>query len=113
MNQALENEIQKPVTVTIFDKEYTVGCAEDERDSLYSAVDYLNARMAELRDGGKVLGAERIAVIAALNIAHDYLNYRTENDSKVSVMDESLTRIDRKLKDALSRGREIITSDAA
>jgi len=103
----------KPVTVSIFDKEYTVGCPEGERDSLFAAVEFLNARMSELRDGGKVIGTERIAVIAALNIAHEFLIFRSEHSERSTMLDERLSRIDEKVQKALARGREIAESDTA
>ena len=64
----------KPITVTIFDKDYVVGCKENEREALFASVQFLNKKMVEQRDNGKVIGAERIAVMSALNIAHEYLS---------------------------------------
>ena len=69
----------KPITVTILDKEYVVGCSEDEREALFSTVEFLNRKMDEQRESGKVIGSERIAVMAALNVAHEYLEYRREH----------------------------------
>lgn len=103
----------KPVTVTIFDKEYTVGCPEGERDSLFAAVEFLNERMSELRDGGKVIGTERIAVMSALNIAHEFLMFRSEHTERVTRLDERLARIDEKVQKALTRGREVAASNTA
>jgi cell division protein ZapA len=101
-----------PVTVTIFDKEYTVGCPDDERESLLKAVDYLNRKMQELRDGGKVIGTERIAVIAALNMAHEYLDYKRKNDEFASSVGSGIERIQAKILHALSRGQQLRFSDA-
>lgn len=66
----------KPVSVCILDKEYIVACREEERESLLNAVDYLKKRLKEVRETGKVVGSERVAVMAALNIAHEYLEYK-------------------------------------
>ena len=94
----------KPITVTIMDKEYVVGCAEDEREALFASVEFLNRKLREQRDSGKVIGSERVAVMAALNIAHEYLDYRRDNDSAASDIGEGLERIQTKIKRALARG---------
>jgi cell division protein ZapA len=60
--------------VTIMGREFRVSCPVKERESLLQAVSYLDRKMREIRDSGKVIGVERIAIMAALNIAHDYLN---------------------------------------
>ena len=54
-----------PVSVHILDKEYQVACAEDERDGLLHAADFVNQRMKEIRDRGNVIGTDRIAVVTA------------------------------------------------
>jgi cell division protein ZapA len=64
--------------VTILGREYRVACAEDERAALLEAVAFLDARMREIRDNGKVSGIDRIAVMAALNIANELLRVRKE-----------------------------------
>jgi cell division protein ZapA len=62
--------------VTILGREFKVACRESERSELMEAVAYLDRRMREIRDAGKVSGTDRIAVMAALNIAHDLLRAR-------------------------------------
>ncbi len=59
--------------VSILGREYRVACKESEREELMQAVQYLDRRMREIRDGGKIAGTERIAVMAALNITHELL----------------------------------------
>lgn len=69
----MNNQI-KPVSVTILGKEYRIACKPgEENDVLTSALD-LDGRMREIRDGGKVLGTERIAVMAALNLAYELIS---------------------------------------
>jgi cell division protein ZapA len=94
----------RPITVTIFDKDYVVGCKEDEREALFASVQFLNKKMIEQRDNGKVIGSERIAVMAALNIAHEYLEYRRNHDSMASDVGASIARMQGKIAQALSRG---------
>jgi len=62
------------VSVRILDKEYTVKCPPDERTDLLDSAEVLNAKMREARDAAGVVGLDRIAVIAALNMASDLLN---------------------------------------
>jgi cell division protein ZapA len=64
--------------VNIMGREFRVSCTEEERRDLLKAVDYLNAKMREIRDTGKVIGVERIAIMAALNITHEYLSTRMD-----------------------------------
>jgi cell division protein ZapA len=63
--------------ISILGREYRVACKESERDELMRAVQYLDRRMREIRDAGKIAGTERIAVMAALNIAHELLGSKS------------------------------------
>jgi len=63
--------MSEPVTVRILDREYTVGVSEDERAGLASAARMLDARMRELRGGNKMVAPDRLAVLTALNLAHE------------------------------------------
>jgi cell division protein ZapA len=62
--------------VTILDREFRIACPEDERAELLEAVAYLDKKMREIRDAGKVVTVERIAIMAALNISHELLTTR-------------------------------------
>ncbi|MGE5758361.1 MAG: cell division protein ZapA [Sideroxydans sp.] len=62
--------------VTILDRELRVACPEDERAELLDAVAYLDKKMREIRDAGKIASVERIAIMAALNITHELLTTR-------------------------------------
>lgn len=67
------------VTVRILDKEYHIACPVAESANLERAAEYLDKKMREIRRAGKVIGAERIAVMAALNITHE-LHNQQRND---------------------------------
>ena len=67
---------QKTVEVTLLGRSYRVACEDHEREALRQAVAYLDAKMNEIRKAGKVMGAERIAVMAALNVAHELLSVK-------------------------------------
>ena len=62
------------VSINVLGREFRVGCPEGEQKQLMASVDYLNRKMKEVRDTGKVVGNERIAIMAALNIAHEHLS---------------------------------------
>ena len=80
-----------PVTVRIMGKEYKISCPEGEHESLIVSAKHVNENMQLIRDGGKALGAERIAVMAAINIAHELVNAKTsENGSNSDIV----TRLD-------------------
>jgi len=66
----------KTVEVTLLGRSYRVACEDHEREALLQAVAYLDAKMNEIRKNGKVMGAERIAVMAALNVAHELLTIK-------------------------------------
>lgn len=103
----------KPITVNILDKEYVVGATEGEREALFATVEFLNRKMEEQRDSGKVIGSERIAVMAALNVAHEYLEYRRNNETLSSDIGASVDRIHDKINSVLKRNREMELSDAS
>lgn len=75
------------VTVRILEKEYQVACPEEERAALLRSADMLNRRMKEIRDSGKVVGLDRMAVMVALNLANELLQLQAafeEVDGEVS-----------------------------
>ncbi|MFM9834561.1 MAG: cell division protein ZapA [Methylophilaceae bacterium] len=69
--------ISKPIDVVIMGREFTVSCTDEERQGLLDAVDYLDKKMRDIRDSGKIVGIERIAIMAALNLSHEVLNTKT------------------------------------
>lgn len=64
----------KPIDVEILGRDFTVSCTEEEKQGLMQSVSYLDDKMREIRDTGKIVGIERIAIMAALNITHELLN---------------------------------------
>ena len=64
----------KTIDVVIMGRTYKVACPDEERGALLAAVAYLDGKMTEIKGAGRVAGAERIAVMAALNIAHEFLS---------------------------------------
>ena len=68
------NETNAQVSVRILDKEYQVACPASERTDLLDSAEVLNTKMREIRDSGRIVGLDRIAVMAALNMANDLLH---------------------------------------
>ncbi|MDR3409763.1 MAG: cell division protein ZapA [Formivibrio sp.] len=66
----------KQLDVSIMGREFRVGCPIEEEPTLLQAVDLLNEKMQEIRATGKVVGLEKIAIMAALNISHEFLQVR-------------------------------------
>jgi cell division protein ZapA len=76
----------KPVKVMIMDKEFLVACPEEERAALLRSAEYLNARMKDVQRNGKVIGMDRITIMASLNMAHELLKQQeSEADLDQSV----------------------------
>lgn len=105
MSQAESSVI--PVTVRILDKEYQVACEEHERQALLDSARYLDQKMKEIRNTGKVIGSDRVAVMAALNITHDYLQFRDSNAGKQSVESSKIKLLQDKLESALNRCKQL------
>lgn len=78
----MSKEKTAPMSLRILDKEYVLACPEEERDILLAAAEFLNGKIKQVREGGKVVGNERIIAVSALNIAHEYLQYKQAQESQ-------------------------------
>ncbi len=96
------NDIQQE-TIRLLDKEYTVACPEEERDGLLESARLLDAKMREIRTRGKIVGNERIVVMAALNLIFDLLQ---QNGGKAPAADPELSLRLRLLTDKLDSALE-------
>ncbi len=97
----------KTIEVTLLGRSYRVACEDDERVALLQAVAFLDARMGEIKKGGKVAGTERIAVMAALNIAHDLLSMRLGEGFDVGEARRRIGAIEAKLEAALAKQEKL------
>ena len=93
-------ETREGVTVNILGKEFVVACPEDERPALVAAANLLDKKMREIQTGGKVIGAERTAIMAALNIANDFLELRNRDGLSLD-MTQKLRFLQNKIDAAL------------
>lgn len=92
-----------PVTVRIMDSEYRVACPAEEREALQQAADYLSSQMRQIRENGKILGVERIAVMAALNIAHELLKSRKDYADIGDITNARLQQLLKKIDGTLNK----------
>lgn len=90
------------VTLQILDKEYRIACPPEERDNLESAARYLNDRMREIRSSGKVIGADRIAVMAALNITHELLHKQQQLTREATAQQHQVRDLFERVEHALA-----------
>lgn len=86
-----------PVTLRIADREYTVGCEPHERDGLLDAARLLDTRMRDIRASNRMAGIDRIAVLAALNLAHELLQVRNSEDGEQREITLTLDALSRKM----------------
>ena len=91
------------LTVRILDKEYTISCLPDERESLVSAARELNERMQDMRESAKVLGSERMAVMAALNVIHEREQLQYSQSSAFDSARSAVSRLESKLDAVIGR----------
>ena len=95
------------VTVRILEKEYFVSCPQDERADLLDSAEYLNKKMREIRDTGKVVGADRIAVMAALNMANELLRLRKLDTELQGAVTGRVKNMRERVETALQRTRQL------
>lgn len=87
----------EPVVIRLLDREYTVGCGPDERDSLLAAAKLLDNKMREIRGNNRMAALDRVAVLAALNLAHELQQMRSDNEGRDRELERTLGDLHRKL----------------
>ena len=95
------------VSVRLLDREYQVACPAEERSDLLDSAEYLDAKMREVRDTGKVVGVDRIAVISALNIANELIKMRRNGSSVDADLGAKLQRLRERVEAALEKGQQL------
>ena len=95
------------VTVKILDKEYQVACPEEQEAELVSSAKYLDKQMRNIRDSGRVIGLERIAVMAALNTSYELLQASSQSNANAAVEGDAVKRLSGKLDEALYDLRQL------
>ena len=100
------NADAKGMQISIMGREFRVACEPGEEKALQDAVDYLNRKMQEIKEQGKVSGLDRIAVMAALNVSHEFLTTRLGNFD-VSEFKRRMTTIETTLDQALAEQEKL------
>jgi cell division protein ZapA len=95
------------VSIRILDKEYQVACPVSERTDLLDSAEILNSKMREIRDSGRVVGLDRIAVMAALNMANDLMHARARDQALEGDFSNRLKLISERVDNALSGAKQL------
>jgi cell division protein ZapA len=97
----------KPVTVRILDQDFRIACEPGEEDSLLSAARHLDKRMQDLRATGKVIGAERIAIMVALNLTHEHLQLKNTTVDSTGNLIRRLKQMRERVESALNDSSQL------
>jgi cell division protein ZapA len=95
------------VGVRILEKEYQIACPVEERSSLLDAAELVNGKMREIRDGGNVIGLDKIAVMAALNLAAELLSVRNRDTSAENGLAGKIRQLRERVETALNHGQQM------
>ena len=97
----------RTLDITILGRTYRVACEEGERDALLRTATYLDAKMGEIRKAGKISGTERIAVMAALNIAHELLTTKLGGGFDIGEAKRRIAAVEAKLDSVLAKQEKL------
>lgn len=100
-------EMYAQVSVRILEKEYQVACPANERTNLLDSAEILNSKMREIRDSGKVVGLDRIAVMAALNMANELLHARARDRDIEGNFSQRIKLIADRVESALGSNQQL------
>ena len=95
------------ITISILGRDYQIACPPEEEDSLRKAARYLDQQMDQMRNRSASLGYEKIAVLAALNITHHFLNVTTEASTNEVASLRDIKQLEKKIDNALIAARQI------
>ncbi len=101
-----------PVNINILGKEFQVASPEDEHQQLLQAASFLDKRMREIRESGKVLGLERIAIMAALNLSYELLSKSDSNPQEISIINNKMQQLSDKIERSLESSKQIELTDS-
>lgn len=101
------NADAKGLQINVMGREFRVACPDNEQKGLLEAVDYLNKKMNEIRDAGKVVGLERIAIMAALNIAHELLSTKVGGGFDIAEIKRRMSHMETVLDQVIQDQKEL------
>jgi cell division protein ZapA len=99
--------MSSPVNVTILGKEYQIACPEDEKEALIASARMVHQNMEKIRQTGKVVGVDRIAVMAALNIAHELIQFRDDEGHDLDKMNTKILQLKERVSAFLDEDRQL------
>jgi len=91
------------VSIRVLDKEYMIACPPEEKEALLESARRLNERMRQVRDSGKVLGTERMAVVTALNVIHESVQEQRRQRAAMARIDAEIRRLEDKVSRAVGQ----------
>lgn len=91
----------EPVALRLIDREFLIACAPEDREGLLEAASYLDRKMRELRANAKTPGFDRLAVLAAISVTHEFLALRKQHSGADQSLTDGLAALRRKLEAAL------------
>lgn len=97
----------QPISVSILDKDYKIACPTGEQPALLASAKYLDSKMREVRDSGNIIGSERVAVIAALNITNDLLSSSQIDKGISQDLSPRLKNLESKISHVLANARQL------
>lgn len=95
------------VSVRILEKEYQVACLPEERSELLDSAELVNTKMREIRDAGNIVGLDRIAVMTALNLAHELLKLRNRGDEAQVDVGRRVRQMRERVESALAKNQQL------
>ncbi|MGH8211200.1 MAG: cell division protein ZapA [Steroidobacteraceae bacterium] len=103
----MSQQDQARVSVRIMEKEYVIACPYEERTALLDTAEFLNSRMREIRDSGKVVGLDRIAVMVALNLANELLRLKKHDAKLESDASGRVRALRERVEGAIEKGQQL------
>ena len=99
--------MSSPVTVNILGKEYQIACPEEEKEALIASARMVHENMEKIRQSGKVVGVDRIAVMAALNIAHELIKIQHDESHDLEKVNNKILQLKERVSAFLDEDRQL------
>ena len=96
-----------PIAVKVLEKEYRIACKTGQESALRASVDLLNQRILEVREDGNAVGSDRVTIMAALNMANDYLDTKETHESNAEQVSSKLRSLNDRLEEAIRTTQQL------
>lgn len=101
------NNFPEQVSIRILEKEYKVSCPKEEKSDLLASAELINNKMKEIRDSVKVVGLDRVAVMAALNLANELIKKSDEQRKLNNIVEKGIDSMSKSLDNALTTNKQL------